>query len=149
MIGLSSDPIDPAALLAEFTHAAAGCGAIVSFTGLVREDDSVSALWLDHHERFTVAAIDALASELRQRFTLEYLVIVHRIGSLSPGDPILFVAAAAIHRRAAFDAVDLAMDRLKTAVPLWKRETRADGVHWIEARAQDHADAARWGREHG
>jgi molybdopterin synthase catalytic subunit len=149
MIALSSVPIEPAALLAEFTRSAQGSGAIVSFTGLVREDESVSELWLDHHERLTHAAVGALASEVRKRFTLEHLTIVHRIGSLSPGDPILFVAAAATHRRAAFDAVDLAMDQLKTDIPLWKRETRADGVHWIEARAQDHADAARWGREHG
>jgi molybdopterin synthase catalytic subunit len=149
MIALSSEPIDPAALLSEFTRSAAGCGAIVSFAGLVRADGDVSELWLDHHERLTHAAIKALSSEVRKRFTLEHLTIVHRIGSLSPGDPILFVAAAATHRRAAFDAVDLAMDQLKTDIPLWKRETRADGVHWIEARAQDHADAARWGREHG
>jgi molybdopterin synthase catalytic subunit len=75
-------------------------------------------------------------------------MIVHRIGSLSVGDPIVFVAAAATHRRAAFDAVDFVMDRLKTSVPLWKRETRGDGDHWIEARGQDHGDAARWDHAH-
>lgn len=147
MIALTPEPIDPAALLAEFTRAPVGCGAIVTFTGLVRQDENVSELFLDHHERLTLAAMTKLASETQQRFTLHDLILVHRIGSLAPGDPILFIAAAAAHRRSAFDAVDFAMDRLKTDIPLWKRETRASGVRWIEARVQDHSDAARWGAE--
>jgi molybdopterin synthase catalytic subunit len=148
MIALASDPIDPASLLAGFTRSSVGCGAIVSFTGMVRSDDGVSELWLDHHERLTNAAIEGLADEIRERFALVALTIVHRIGSMRVGDPIVFVAAAAAHRRAAFDAVDMAMDRLKTDIPLWKRETRADGPHWIEARPQDHGDAARWEPRH-
>lgn len=148
MIALSSEPIDPAALLSEFTRSASGCGAVVSFTGLVREDGSVSELWLDHHEALTTLALKEIGVELHKRFAVQYSMIIHRIGSLFVGEPIVFVAAAATHRRAAFDAVDFVMDRLKTSIPLWKRETRSDGDHWIEARAPDHAAAARWDHAH-
>lgn len=147
MIALSPDPIDPARLLADFTTAAVGAGAIASFTGLVREmheGQPVEALWLDHHERITTQAIAEIGETARARFALAALAIVHRVGAVAAGEPIVFVAAAAAHRRAAFDAVDYMMDRLKTDAPLWKRETRSDGDHWIEARPDDHRDRARW-----
>ena len=141
---LSPDPLDPIALLDGFTRAADGSGAIVSFTGVVRGDGGVDELWLDHHPRLTEEAIGVLADATIKRFALDSLTIVHRIGSVAPGAPIVFVAAAAKHRRAAFDAVDHAMDRLKIDVPLWKRESSAGGAHWIEARPEDHHDRARW-----
>lgn len=141
---LSADPIDPAALLDTFTRASTGAGAIVSFTGVVRGGDGVSELWLDHHPGLTEQGIGEVDADARRRFAVDDLSIVHRIGSVAPGEPIVFVAAAATHRRAAFEAVDYAMDRLKTDVPLWKRETRADGTRWIEARPEDQADRARW-----
>ncbi|MEO6113481.1 MAG: molybdenum cofactor biosynthesis protein MoaE [Sphingomicrobium sp.] len=147
MNALVPDPIDPAGLLAEFIAEAAGAGAIASFTGLVRDlhdGERIEALWLDHHERITSQAIDDIAAEARTRFALSALAIVHRVGAVDAGQPIVFVAAAAAHRRAAFDAVDYMMDRLKTDAPLWKRETRSDGDHWIEARPGDHRDRARW-----
>ena len=141
---LSPDPIDPAALLDAFARAAKGAGAIVSFIGVVRGEGEVQELWLDHHPRLTEQAIGEVEAEAKQRFELDALTILHRVGSVSPGEPIVFVAAAAHHRRAAFDAVDYMMDRLKTDAPLWKRETRASGARWIEARPEDHADRARW-----
>ncbi|MCY7280246.1 MAG: molybdenum cofactor biosynthesis protein MoaE [Sphingomonas bacterium] len=144
MIFLSPDPIDPVALLDALTGAADGAGAIVSFTGAVRGADGVRELWLDHHPQLTEQAIGELAGEAKRRFALDGLTIVHRIGRVAPGEPIVFVAAAARHRRAAFDAVDHVMDRLKTDVPLWKRETSTDGSRWIEARPEDHHDRARW-----
>ena len=147
MIALASDPIDPAGLLAAFIAEAAGAGAIANFTGLVRDTHDgqpVEALWLDHHERITAGALDEIGEAAKTRFTLAALSIVHRVGAVAAGEPIVFVAAAAAHRRAAFDAVDYMMDRLKTDAPLWKRETRSDGDHWIEARADDHRDRARW-----
>ena len=144
MIALSTDPIDPPVLLAAFTREAGGAGAIVSFSGIVRPDDGVTELWIDHHERLTLSAIEEVAVTARQRFGVTDIAIVHRVGSVAPGEPIVFVAAASAHRRAAFDAVDYAMDRLKTAVPLWKCETRGPDKRWIEARSQDHAEAKRW-----
>ena len=147
MIALAPDPIDPARLLAEFIATSGGAGAIASFTGLVRDAHDgarVEGLWLDHHERITVNAMVEIGEAARARFALTALAIVHRVGAVAAGEPIVFVAAAAAHRRAAFDAVDYMMDRLKTDAPLWKRETRSDGTHWIEARADAHRDRARW-----
>lgn len=141
---LSSDPIDPVALFRDFSRSVDGAGAIVSFTGVVRGEGGVAELWLDHHPMLTEQGIAIVAEEARARFALDALDIVHRVGGVAPGEPIVFVAAAARHRRAAFDAVDHVMDRLKTDVPLWKRETGSGGTRWIEARAEDHHDRARW-----
>lgn len=150
MIAVQAEPFDAAALLADFSARAAGAGAVASFTGLVRGDNEgalVSAIELDHHPRLTEQAIAAIAADAVARFGLIDVAIVHRHGLLGPGDAIVFVAAAAPHRRAAFEAVDYAMDRLKTEAPFWKRETRSDGTHWLEARDSDHADRRRWGAE--
>ena len=88
--------------------------------------------------------IERIAADARALFAIADCLIVHRVGRLLPGDPIILVAAASSHRRAAFDAVDYLMDRLKTEAPLWKREVRADSTEWIEARPSDLADRARW-----
>ena len=147
MIALAPDAIDPAWLLKAFIAESSGAGAIASFTGLVRathDGARVERLWLDHHERLTTEAMAEIGETARTRFALTSLAIVHRVGAVAAGEPIVFAAAAAAHRRAAFDAVDYIMDRLKTDAPLWKRETRSDGVHWIEARQEDHRDRARW-----
>ena len=141
---LSAGPIDPVALLDAFTKRAEGAGAIVSFSGVVRGADGVSELWLDHHPGLTEQSIAAIDAETRARFAVDDLMIIHRIGGVGAGEPVVFVAAAAKHRRAAFEAVDQAMDRLKTDAILWKRETRNDGITWVEARPQDHDDRARW-----
>ncbi len=152
MIAVQADPFDAAALLADFSARAAGAGAIASFTGLVRAENdgaAVSGLELDHHPRLTEQAIAGIGADAVARFELTDVAIVHRHGVLMPGEAIVFVAAAAAHRRAAFDAVDYVMDRLKTEAPFWKREQRSDGAHWLEARASDLADRRRWREEQG
>jgi molybdopterin synthase catalytic subunit len=148
MIRVLAEPFDVAALLADFSARAVGAGAIVSFTGLVRgENDgaAVSGLELDHHPRLTERALTGIGADAVVRFGLTDIAIVHRHGALMPGEAIVFVAAAAPHRRAAFDAVDYVMDRLKTEAPFWKREQRGDGAHWLEARDSDQEARARWG----
>ena len=150
MIAVQAEPFDAAALLADFSARAAGAGAVASFTGLVRSENdgaAVSGLQLDHYPRLTEQAIAAIGADAVARFALKDVAIVHRYGALIPGETIVFVAAAAAHRRAAFDAVDYVMDRLKTDVPFWKREQRSDGAHWLEARDGDHADRRRWEAE--
>ena len=143
MIRLSATAFDPAAELAAF--APPGAGAIASFTGLVRDEgDAVTALELDHHPLLTPRSLEAIEADTRARFDLLDLLIIHRHGRVFAGEPIVFVAAAALHRRAAFDAVDFAMDRLKLDAIFWKKERRADGDRWIEARSADHTAAARW-----
>ena len=85
-----------------------------------------------------------MADTARNRFSLTGAVVWHRIGVMVPGEAIVLVATAALHRRDAFAAADYLMDHLKSAAWLWKRERRADGWHWIEPRSQDHEDLARW-----
>ncbi|MEA3011118.1 MAG: molybdopterin synthase catalytic subunit [Sphingomonadales bacterium] len=148
MIRVEAQPFDPGAELAAFAARVAEVGAIVSFTGLVRGRSGggeVSGLELDHYPAFTEKTIAGIGAEAEARFGLAGLIIVHRHGAMAPGEPIVFVAAAAEHRRAAFEAVDYMMDRLKTEAPFWKREQGPGGDRWIEARPADLEDRARWG----
>ena len=142
---LAHEPFAPAQELAAFT--ADGAGAIASFTGLARptakDGAPVHRLFLDHHSRLTRRSLDEIAASA-ERFGVSAVRIVHRCGEIAPGDAIVFVAAAAPHRRAAFDAVDYLMDRLKTDALFWKREDGVDGSHWIEPTEADRADRARW-----
>jgi molybdopterin synthase catalytic subunit len=150
MIALQAEPFDPSVLLADLSARAGGAGAIASFTGLVRTETdgaAVLGLELDHHPRLTEQSLALVEADAALRFDLIEIVIVHRHGALAPGEAIVFVAAAAAHRRSAFEAVDYVMDRLKTDVPFWKREQRKDGAHWLEARAGDHSDRRRWETE--
>jgi len=147
MIRVQAEPFDPAAELAAFATCVPGAGAIASFTGLVRpasDGDAVSALDLDHYPALTDRVVTEIGEQARARFGLAGHIIVHRHGELAPGEPIVFVAAAAAHRRAAFDAVDYMMDRLKTEAPFWKRELGPEGSRWIEVRGTDLKDRARW-----
>jgi molybdopterin synthase catalytic subunit len=147
---LEDGPLDPGALLAGFCAGRTDVGAVVSFTGLCRAETdgrAVESLTLDAWRGFTEDGMAALEAEARARFDLIDLLTVHRWGQVRPGEAIVFVAAAAAHRRTAFEAADFLMDQLKTRAPLWKREDGPDGRRWIEPRASDHADAARWNRE--
>ena len=148
MTRVQAEPFDPAAELAALSARVPGAGAIASFTGFVRAEsagEAVSALELDHYPALTDRKVAEIGENASARFDLAGLVIVHRHGALAPGEPIVFVAAAAAHRRAAFDAVDYMMDRLKTEAPFWKREIGPEGGRWIEAREADLKDRARWG----
>lgn len=135
---------DPAMELARFGAAHRQAGGIVSFLGQVRGDDDVEALELTHYQPMTLPGMADLARTARERWPLDGLLIVHRIGVMHPGEPIVLVAAAARHRRDAFAAADFAMDHLKSAAWLWKRERRAGAWHWVEPRDQDGKDIARW-----
>lgn len=124
---------------------ALGGGGIATFTGIVRGDDGVEELWLEHYPGMTEAALRGIAETAVTRWSLLGVVIVHRVGGLAPGDPIVFVAACAAHRAAALDACAYLIDRLKTDAPFWKRERRGGQARWVEARASDDQAAARWG----
>ena len=131
---------------AAFSAAYPEAGGIVSFLGKVRPGDDVQALELTHYEPLTKTGMDDLAHSALERFALDGILAWHRIGVMVPGDAIVLVAAAAPHRRNAFDAADFVMDHLKSAAWFWKRERRADGWHWIEPREADHQDRQRWKR---
>lgn len=138
---VSPEPIDVAAELARVEH---GAGGVATFTGLVRADDGVELLELEHYPGATDAALRRLAEEARGRWSLSAVSVVHRVGPMRPGERIVFVAAAAAHRAEALDACAYLIDRLKTDAPFWKCETRGEGARWVEARASDDAAAARW-----
>lgn len=121
-----------------------GAGAVASFTGLVRGDDGVTCLELEHYPGMTEAALCDLAEQAMARWSLLSAVIVHRVGAMVPGDRVVFIATAASHRREALDACAYLIDRLKTDAPFWKREHRDVATTWVEARAGDHQAAARW-----
>jgi molybdopterin synthase catalytic subunit len=145
MITLTDKPFDPGALLSAFSQSRRETGAIATFTGLARaERGATSTLELEAYPGFTEKEIGKIADQAAARFALDDFQIVHRIGAIAPGEAIVFVATAATHRRAAFEACDFLMDYLKSRAPFWKKETGPDGTRWIEPRAQDHADIARW-----
>lgn len=146
MIRLTDTLFDPGALLTEFSKGRTETGAVATFTGIARaEKGSTSILELEAYPGFTEAEIGKIADQARRRWDLHDIAILHRVGQIAPGDPIVFVATAAGHRRAAFEACDFLMDYLKSRAPFWKKEHGPEGARWVEPSAQDHADRARWG----
>lgn len=149
MARLEPGLFEPAKELDELLENVSGDGAVVSFVGLARALGKtglpVKRLVLEYHPRLTLDSLRRIADEGAKRFAVSHVRVVHRCGAVAPGDPIVFAAAASIHRREAFEAVDYLMDRLKTDAEFWKREDHSDGSTWIEATTSDHADRGRWG----
>ena len=137
---VSPEPID----VGEEHARLEGTGAVATFTGLVRADDGVSVLELEHYPGVTERALEGLCAEAAARWSLAAATVVHRVGPMKPGERIVFVGTAAPHRAAALDACAYLIDRLKIDAPFWKRERRGDTAIWVEARAADDAAAARW-----
>ena len=123
-------------------------GAVVSFTGLMRADNAgktVAGMTLEHYPGMTEAELARVEAEAGRRWPLQASLIVHRIGTLKPGDNIVLVVTASAHRQAAFAAAEFLMDYLKTRAPFWKKEEGADGqARWVEARECDEEAAGRW-----
>ncbi len=143
-VRLVTQAFDPQDFIGPFTRSETGLGAVCSFVGSVRGGSGVEALELSHYAPLTLPGMEALAQRTAARFALLGLLIVHRSGLMLPGDPIVCVAAAAPHRRAAIDAVDFAMDHLKSDSWFWKREKIGGAWAWIEPRTDDYAAIARW-----
>jgi molybdopterin synthase catalytic subunit len=145
---LAHQPFVPDREFARFLGDTADAGAVASFVGIARgrshSGAPVTGLFLDHHPRLTLASLEEIASAAAERFDLGGALIVHRCGEIAAGEPIVLVAAAAAHRRAAFEAVDYMMDRLKNDALFWKREEGPDGSEWIEPTEQDRRDLSRW-----
>jgi len=123
-------------------------GAVAVFVGTVRDRNDgaqVSAMELEHYPGMTERAIEAMVGEARQRFQIRGVRVIHRVGSLLPGDQIVLVAVTSAHRREAFQACEFLMDYLKTQAPFWKKEATPDGARWVDARQADDAALARWG----
>jgi molybdopterin synthase catalytic subunit len=122
-------------------------GAVVTFTGKVRNHnlgDNVSALTLEHYPGMTEKTLQDIAMQARERWPLQRIRIIHRIGELFPGDEIVFVGVTSAHRSSAFAAAEFIMDYLKTRAPFWKKEATAEGDRWVEAKDNDQQAAERW-----
>ena len=122
-------------------------GAVVAFIGLVRDVNAgiaVSELTLEHYPAMTPKALEAIVQQAQQRWKIDEVVLIHRVGRLLPSDQIVLVAVAGAHRGPAFQACEFIMDYLKTQAPFWKKEQTAAGTRWVEARGSDDAAAQRW-----
>ena len=133
--------------LALRTRMAGKVGAIASFVGLVRDrhaDSEVTSLTIEHYPGMTEQSITTIVESAAQRWPLEDVVIVHRVGELAASEQIVFVQVASGHRAAAFAACEFLMDYLKTDAVLWKREVTRDQTRWLEASSEDRHRAHAW-----
>jgi len=138
---------DVSAEIAMLCEGRADIGAVVTFTGLVRDmagTQPISAMTLEHYPGMTEAALEEIEADAKSRWPLQGSTIIHRYGPLAPGDRIVLVATASPHRKAAFEAAEFLMDYLKTRAPFWKKEETPDGARWVDARDADDDAAARW-----
>lgn len=119
-------------------------GAVVSFTGVVRGTGGLARMEIEHYPGMTEKAIAKYAEEARERWALADVLVIHRYGSLVPGEPIMMVATASRHRVAAFEAAEFLMDWLKSRAPFWKKEIGADGEAWVAAKDEDETALDRW-----
>jgi molybdopterin synthase catalytic subunit len=138
-------PFDFAAEAAGFAEAARGAGAIVTFSGLVRDEGGrLSGMEIEHYPGMTERAVAAIEAEAVARWNLAASLVIHRHGPLRPGETIMMVATAARHRADAFAAAEFLMDYLKSRAPFWKKEFGADGAEWVAARDEDETALTRW-----
>ena len=148
-IRIQREDFDLAAEIAALSDGRRDIGAVVSFTGLCRDEGgTLAALELEHYPGMAEAEIARVAEQAAARWPLMGLLAIHRYGRVAPGEQIVLVIATSAHRRAAFEAADFMMDYLKTRAPFWKREHLADGTTggWVEAKREDDEAVDRWDR---
>lgn len=146
-VRVQQQAFDPGAEVNAMHAANAGVGAVVSFVGYVRDFNDgreVAGMFLEHAPGMTEKALAKIVVEAEQRWPLLKVEVLHRIGTLQPGEPIVFVGVASAHRQAAFDGCNFIMDYLKTRAPFWKKETTEEGPRWVEGRYSDQQAAERW-----
>lgn len=147
MIRVQAEPFDIQAEIDALRRGRTDIGALVSFTGVVRSGTgpgAITEMRLEHYPGMTERELERIEAEAHARWPLIASIILHRVGTLRPGDDIVLVVTASAHREAAFEAASFLMDYLKTAAPFWKKELGPDGERWVEARASDDAAADRW-----
>jgi len=146
-IRIQREDFDVAAEIAGLTKGRADIGAVVTFSGLCRDErGALSALELEHYPGMAEAEIGRIAAQALERWPLQGLTVIHRHGKIAPGENIVLVVAASSHRQAAFEAANFLMDYLKSRAPFWKKEHLADGTQggWVEAKEADDEAADRW-----
>lgn len=144
-VAVQSQPFDVGAEVSAFTAAVQGAGAVVSFTGLVRDEGgTLSGMEIEHYPGMTEKAIRGIAEEAVSRWSLADVLVIHRHGKLRPGEAIMMVATAAPHRADAFAAAEFLMDYLKSRAPFWKKELGVGGEAWVAAKDADEDALKRW-----
>ncbi|MEE8310320.1 MAG: molybdopterin synthase catalytic subunit MoaE [Hyphomicrobium sp.] len=147
-VKVQSEDFDVASEVDALTSGRTDIGAIVTFTGRVRDDDKgrpIKSMTLEHYPGMTEEELSRIEADANARWPLQASLIIHRTGELSPGDNIVLVVTASAHRQAAFEAAGFLMDYLKTRAPFWKKETSPEGESsWVEARENDETAATRW-----
>ena len=146
-VSIQAEDFDAADVAARLTAGRSNVGAVVTFTGLCRDEDgALAALELEHYPQMAEKQIRAIAGQAIARWPLDGLAVIHRHGKIEPGGNIVLVVAVSAHREAAFKAAEFLMDYLKTRAPFWKREHLADGSQgeWVAAKDADDEAAERW-----
>ncbi|MDP5217525.1 molybdenum cofactor biosynthesis protein MoaE [Ruegeria sp. 2205SS24-7] len=145
-VSVQEEPFDLGAEANRFAEGDTGSGAIVTFTGVVRDlaQGNLDVMEIEHYPGMTEKAIAAIADDARQRWSLADVLVIHRYGQLAPGDRIMMVATAARHRKDAFEAAEFLMDYLKSRAPFWKKEISGEGSDWVAAKDEDEAALDRW-----
>ncbi|MCU1721007.1 MULTISPECIES: molybdopterin synthase catalytic subunit MoaE [unclassified Pseudomonas] len=146
-VRVQTAPFDPGAETNAMHAANVGVGAVVAFVGYVRDFNDgreVAGMFLEHYPGMTEKALGKIVIEAEARWPLLKVEVLHRIGALEPGEPIVFVGVASAHRQAAFDACNFIMDYLKTRAPFWKKEQTCEGPRWVEGKQSDADAAERW-----
>lgn len=144
-VRVQAEAFDPGAELNGFAAGISASGAVVTFSGVVRDvAGGLQAMEIEHYPGMTEKALAAIEAEAMARWDLESALVIHRYGRLAPGEVIMMVATAARHRVAAFEAAEFLMDYLKSRAPFWKKEITAHSSDWVDARAVDEAALDRW-----
>ena len=144
-VRVQAEPFDAATEVREITRGRPDIGAVVTFTGLCRDEGgTLAALELEHYPGMAEAEIARVAAEAEARWPITGLTAIHRFGKIAPGDDIVLVVAASAHRAAAFEAAEFLMDYLKSRAPFWKKEFTAEGAEWVAAKAADEDALSRW-----
>lgn len=145
-VSVQQEPFDPGEILSAFTKGRRDLGAVVTFTGIVRdlEERALHAMEIEHYPGMTEKALEKISQEAKARFSLGDTLVIHRFGRLLVGETIMMVATAAPHRKDAFAGADFLMDYLKSRAPFWKREISDTGTDWVIAKEDDEAALASW-----
>ena len=144
-VRVQSEAFDAGAELNAFSAGHTGVGAVVSFTGIVRDvDGSLQEMMIEHYPGMTEKAIGKIVDEAVLRWALTDALVIHRYGALKTGEQIMMVATASAHRAAAFEAADFLMDYLKSRAPFWKKEVTDEGAAWVAAKDEDEDALNRW-----
>ena len=146
-VHIQEEPFDAGAVLNDFTARQNGAGAVVSFTGIVRDVAAgLEHMEIEHYPAMTEKAIQAICEDAHARWDLKAVQVIHRHGKLRPDDTIMMVLTASAHRADAFAAADFLMDYLKSRAPFWKKEATSQGATWVDAKAEDEDALSRWSR---